>query len=1469
LRIEFLEQRTVLSGPSALGHITDGQFDMINGHQEWSDVQPSVFPGSGSYLYADQANLNHPAGSPPDTFMLMYDETHLTTPLGHDDYFTVNFSTVENENGEDHLNEYTDHIYTDGTITFLENGVLQKDASGNARVQTIGGQQGQVGFGTSPNSNTPHVIAEFQIALSANQQVVNGGYSPDPLFWSSDPPPPPPPPCPPNTTTTIPVLINNYQGSGVTDAQAMQYVRDASNIYSTDFNNMVTLVPMMDQTGLPGGTMDRDARNAARTAGNTEVSNTFPGGKGLKIDFVAGFPDKPDSTGISVDGGHTSLITVGPANMADPGQTVAHEIGHDLGLDHSDDPTNLMYPSFDPHATGLTADQMMTICNNLSNFGTMVTSHSPGQLDQQQGGSVTDALGDVAAGVPSYFDLGVVNLASRTDLPDINAYLTLNGAFPSSGPVDATYRLLFNTDASNATGSTQAGFQGVDKEVLVHVTGDASVAPLAVTGTLIDYDAGGTATALPVVPQLLNQAEADSTSDDPVQASILLQIPKASLNLSVAGVPVGVASEDASGVEDTASLTFDGELYLHEPTLSLTQASAFVNNPVQFSVAGLHAGSAFTLSLGNQQVLSGTLDATGAFSGMFTVPTLPSGTNILMAQDATGTYAFNVLNIFPPLGTSDILPGFDAHTLAANDDNSTAAVPIGFTLNFFGNNYSSLFVNNNGNVTFDSALGEFTPFDLTSTNHVIIAPFFGDVDTSVGNTLTYGTGTVDGHAAFGVTWPDVGYFDSHTNKLNAFQLVLIDRSDTGAGNFDIEFNYGQIQWETGDASGGVNGLGGSSARAGFSNGTGHPGTFLELPGSGVNGAFLDSNSQTGLIHNSVDSAEPGQYVFTIRAGTPVAHQTAAFLQANPDGTTTVQPTSVLIDQEPSLLSEVERVVQFRVQAGLVTSPMDFTTGLVNDLVANGFIQQQESSQFINNVVQSLNSLAVTLTPPAPVEGAPLTNVAVATLVDNNPTDTIGTLTATITWGDGTTSTATAAAGTITQNANGSFNILGSHTYNAAASGLTFTVLAQDLAGAQNSQSAQINVQDAPVTLSLLPPAPTEGKPLANVVVATFRDANPGGTATNDSATITWGDGTSSTATAAAGTITQNADGSFSILGSHTYSTAASGLTFTVLVQDSGGAHDSQNAQINVQDAPLTLSLVPPSPTEGTPLAGVVVATFRDANPGGKATGYSATITWGDGTTTMATAAAGTITQNADGSFSIVGSHTYNAATNGLTFTVLVQDSGGAQDSKSAQINAQDAPVTLSLQPPAPTEATPLDGVVVATFRDANPGGKATDYTATIAWGDGTSSTATAAAGTITQNADGSFSILGSHIYVAATNGLSFNVLVQDSGGAQDSKSTTIAVQAETPILVPSGFGPGPDAFVTTVFQETLGRLPLSSELAFWSGKLAHGKSPMAVAQAIFKLPEHKTLVSEHLDPGIPFKRVLAAANHARKLASHH
>jgi len=243
------------------------------------------------------------------------------------------------------------------------------------------------------------------------------------------------------------------------------------------------------------------------------------------------------------------------------------------------------------------------------------------------------------------------------------------------------------------------------------------------------------------------------------------------------------------------------------------------------------------------------------------------------------------------------LPGCTTNTLPANDDGSTSAIPLPFGINYFGVNFTEAFVNNNGNITFTGNLPEFTPFPLTTTNIPIIAPFFADVDTrGVGSGLVqYGNAMLDGRSALCVNWVNVGYYSSRVNKLNSFQLILIERFDTGPGNFDIEFNYDQVLWETGEASGGVNGLGGNSARAGYANGSMAAGTFLELQGSAVNGGLLDSNSATGLTNNSLNSGVPGRYVFFARNGgieaTPTATNSST-ATATPTSSSTPTPTPI-------------------------------------------------------------------------------------------------------------------------------------------------------------------------------------------------------------------------------------------------------------------------------------------------------------------------------------------------------------------------------------------------------------------------------------------------------------------------------------------------------------------------------------------------------------------------------------------------
>jgi len=207
-----------------------------------------------------------------------------------------------------------------------------------------------------------------------------------------------------------------------------------------------------------------------------------------------------------------------------------------------------------------------------------------------------------------------------------------------------------------------------------------------------------------------------------------------------------------------------------------------------------------------------------------------------------------------------IRSGFDQSFLDRNDDGSTGIVPMGFQIDFFGNAHSDLYVNNNGNVTFNAPQSEYSPKPLSSLQGDVISPFWADVDTRSPDSavVTYGTGTVDGYNAFGVNWVNVGYYAAHADLLLSCQLVIIDRSDLAAGDFDLEFNYDKVQWQWGDVTVGV------PPRAGFAS----SGIGYELPGSGVLDSCLDSNLSTGLIHNDLNSSVLGRYVFSFRDGMP-------------------------------------------------------------------------------------------------------------------------------------------------------------------------------------------------------------------------------------------------------------------------------------------------------------------------------------------------------------------------------------------------------------------------------------------------------------------------------------------------------------------------------------------------------------------------------------------------------------------------
>ena len=233
---------------------------------------------------------------------------------------------------------------------------------------------------------------------------------------------------------------------------------------------------------------------------------------------------------------------------------------------------------------------------------------------------------------------------------------------------------------------------------------------------------------------------------------------------------------------------------------------------------------------------------------------------------------------------SPIVSGFNGATLAACDDCSSTAQSLGFNIDFNGQQFSSVYVNNNGNVTFGAPSAVYTP-NIKFGDHrgaPIIAPFFADVDTRygeyvdtlnkffAGGTVSYGQGLYTGISgrlnvpdytnakAFGVTWQSVvpwtgAVVDTRLPEFNTFQLLIV-QSDAAPGAFEIIFNVLSIEWLSGDASPGANGA------SGFSDGTGN--FYYNLQGSGSQG-LLDGSTTSLNRASNTQPAVPGMYAFLV------------------------------------------------------------------------------------------------------------------------------------------------------------------------------------------------------------------------------------------------------------------------------------------------------------------------------------------------------------------------------------------------------------------------------------------------------------------------------------------------------------------------------------------------------------------------------------------------------------------------------
>ncbi|XP_077312166.1 alpha-tectorin-like [Lithobates pipiens] len=218
-------------------------------------------------------------------------------------------------------------------------------------------------------------------------------------------------------------------------------------------------------------------------------------------------------------------------------------------------------------------------------------------------------------------------------------------------------------------------------------------------------------------------------------------------------------------------------------------------------------------------------------------------------------------------------PAFNDLITPEDDDGATDEIALLHSFTFFGETHRSCYVNNNGAISFRGPVAEYTPDAFPLDKFTMICPFWGDVDNEdeedayiyyrqiveedflecAGQEIRKhfeDMGNYEPVWMFLVTWHNVPYHGSESNRTNTFQCLLA--SDKYQRSV-VLFLYEIITWTTGTASGGdpKNGLGGTPAQAGFNTGK----EYFNMPSS-------RTEHMVNIISTS-NVGHPGVWVFRV------------------------------------------------------------------------------------------------------------------------------------------------------------------------------------------------------------------------------------------------------------------------------------------------------------------------------------------------------------------------------------------------------------------------------------------------------------------------------------------------------------------------------------------------------------------------------------------------------------------------------
>lgn len=201
-------------------------------------------------------------------------------------------------------------------------------------------------------------------------------------------------------------------------------------------------------------------------------------------------------------------------------------------------------------------------------------------------------------------------------------------------------------------------------------------------------------------------------------------------------------------------------------------------------------------------------------------------------------------------------------SLRRADDTSSSEIQLTTPVHFYDGFYTSLFVNSNGHLSFDSEIPTYQPTMIMpmGLEVKIIAAFLADVDLSAGGNVFFretkeehllqrAAADVQAHFSqftsfeplglFIATWDRVAAFRGQSESTNTFQIVIA--SDELTSFVILNYLDGGIQWiQGGGKYAGIRDD--PPAQAGFDSGSGN--IHLQLPNSGtrqVQNLATDSN----------------------------------------------------------------------------------------------------------------------------------------------------------------------------------------------------------------------------------------------------------------------------------------------------------------------------------------------------------------------------------------------------------------------------------------------------------------------------------------------------------------------------------------------------------------------------------------------------------------------------------------------------